>query len=210
MVEQILMEFSKKEQAVIDRLRTPRQVQEYLRSLPYNWKNTLRTFRNVVEHGEANCIEAALAAATIMEQHGYPPLLLDLESIDLLDHVLFLYQIRGRWGSIGKSRDAGLHGRKPVFKTVRHLVLSYVEPYVDGTGRICGYGVADLNKLTKANWRLSERNVWTIEKALIARPRKILRTSDVRYKVMLRRFRQFKKQNPDRPFPYKDVLGQWL
>jgi hypothetical protein len=210
MVEQIFMEFSKKERAVIDRLRTPRQVQDYLRSLPYNWKNTLRTFRNVVEHGEANCIEAALAAATIMEQHGYPPLLLDLESIDLLDHVLFLYQIRGRWGSIGKSRDAGLHGRRPVFKTVRHLVLSYVEPYVDGTGRICGYGVADLNKSTNANWRLSERNVWTIEKALIARPRKILRTSNERYKVMLRRFREFKKQNPDQPFPYKDARRQWL
>ena len=90
------MEFSKKEQAVIARHRTPVQVQQYLKSLPYNWKNTLRTFRNVVEHGEANCIEAALSAAAIMEQHGHPPLLLDLESVDLLDHVLFLYRIRGR------------------------------------------------------------------------------------------------------------------
>lgn len=204
------MEFSKKERVVIARHRTPAQVQAYLRSLPYNWKNTLRTFRKVVECGEANCIEAALSAATIMEQHGHPPLLLDLESVDLLDHVLFLYRIRGRWGAIGKSRDAGLHGRKPVFKTVRDLVLSYVEPYVDGTGRICGYGVADLNRLSKADWRLSERNVWTIEKALIARPRKSLRTSEIRYRALRRRFLDFKKRHPDEPFPYKDPRRQWL
>src|SRR5947207_355548 len=200
MVEQIPMEFSKKERAIIDRHPTPAAVQRYLRSLPYNWKNTLRTFRSVVEHGTANCIEAALSAATIMEQHGHPPLLLDLESVDKLDHVLFLYNIGGRWGTIGKSRDAGLHGRKPVFKSVRDLVLSYVESYVDETGRICGYGVADLNELTTADWRLSERNVWTIEKALIARPRKRLRTSEVRYQALRKRFVEFKKRNPDRPY----------
>jgi hypothetical protein len=204
------MDFSKSEMAVIRRHRTPAQVQSYLRALPYNWKNTLRTFRNVVEHGEANCIEAALAAATIMEQHGHPPLLLDLESVDLLDHVLFVFQVRGRWGSIGKSRDAGLHGRKPVFRSVRDLVLSYVEPYVDTTGRICGYGVVDLNDLTKADWRLSERNLWSIEKALIDRPRKTLRTSDTRYRAMRRRFVEFKKLHPEKAFPYKDSRGVWL
>jgi len=204
------MEFTKREQAVISRHRTPAQVQAYLRSLPYNWKNTLRTLRKVVEYGEANCIEAALSAAAIMEQHGHPPLLLDLESVDLLDHVLFLYRIRGRWGSIGKSRDAGLHGRKPVFRSVRDLVLSYVEPYVDGTGRICGYGVSNLNELTRADWRLSERNVWRIEKELIARPRHRLRTSDTRYRALRRRFLDFKKRYPEQPFPYKDSRRVWL
>src|SRR5215475_491217 len=166
MVEQIPMEFSKKERIVIEQHRTPRQVQDYLRSLPYNWENTLRTFRQVVKHETANCIEAALSAATIMEQHGNAPLLLDLESVDKLDHVLFIFRARDRWGSIGKSRDAGLHGRRPVFRSIRELVLSYVEPYVDATGRICGYGVSDLNELTKSNWRTSDRNVWIIEKAL--------------------------------------------
>ena len=63
-----------------------------------------------------------------MEQHGHPPLLLDLESVDGLDHVLFLFNTRGLWGTIAKSRDVGLHGRKPVFRTLRHLALSYVIP----------------------------------------------------------------------------------
>jgi len=209
MVEQILMEFSKKEWLVIERHRTPRQVQNYLRSLPYNWENSLRTFRQVVKHGTANCIEAALSAAAIMEQHGHPPLLLDLESVDKLDHVLFVFRIRGKWGSIGKSRDAGLHGRKPVFESIRELVLSYVEPYVDATGRICGYGVSDLNELTKADWRTSERNVWSIEKALIARPRNRLRTSEIEYKKLLSRYLEFRKRHGNNGYPYEDP-GSWL
>jgi hypothetical protein len=129
--------FRAEEWAVVRRCRTPKQVQEYLRQLPYNWEKqgeTLRTFRGVVRHGSAHCLEGALSAATIMEQHGYPPLLLDLESQDQLDHVLFLFKKRGRWGTIARSRDAGLHGRKPVFRTIRHLVMSYVAPYIDGVG----------------------------------------------------------------------------
>src|SRR5579875_3149021 len=128
----------------IQKLRTPKQVQEFLRALPYNWEKegeTLRTFRGVVKHGKAHCLEAALAAATILEQHGYPPLLLDLESQDKLDHVLFLFRKHGRYGTVARSRDAGLHGRKPVFRTIRALVMSYVDPYVDGSGRIIGYGI---------------------------------------------------------------------
>jgi hypothetical protein len=185
-------------------------VQQYLRSLPYNWGNTLRTFRSVVQHGSANCIEAALTAAAIMEQHGYPPLLLDLMSQDQLDHVLFLFKFRGRWGTIAKSRDIGLHGRKPVFRTIRDLVFSYVDAYVDTTGRVVGYGVADLNGLTRANWRLSERSVWTIEKALIDMPHKRLKTSDERYKKNLRKFVKFKKEHPNELFPYEDPRGREL
>ena len=63
-------------------------------------------------HGCAHCLEAALFAAVVLEQHGYPPLVLSFESIDHLDHVIFVYQQRGRWGSVARSRDPGLHGRR--------------------------------------------------------------------------------------------------
>jgi hypothetical protein len=89
--------FHPKERSVIQKYRTPRQVQDFLRNLPYNWEKggeTLRTFRGVVRHGSGHCLEGALSAAAILEQHGYPPLLLDLESQDQLDHVLFLFRQR--------------------------------------------------------------------------------------------------------------------
>jgi len=188
-------------------------VQEYLRRLPYNWETegeTLRTFRGVVEHGSAHCLEAALSAATIMEQHGYPPLLLDLESQDQLDHVLFLFKRRGLWGTVARSRDAGLHGRKPVFRTIRNLVMSYVDPYVDGSGRIQGYGVADLRTLVRSDWRLSTKNVREVERSLIKMPHRKIRTSNHRYQAILRQFQAFRKKHPGRPATFYSNRNVWL
>ncbi len=205
--------FRPKEWRIIETHRTPRQVQAFLRALPYNRekrKETLRTFRGVMRYGSAHCLEAALAAATILEQRGYPPLLLDLESQDQLDHVLFLFRRRGRWGSVARSRDAGLHGRKPVFRTLRQLVMSYVDPYVDGSGRITGYGVADLRTQVKGDWRLSPKNVWEVERALIKMPHKQLGTSDRKYQAALRRYLAFRKQYPNRPAIFYSNRRQWM
>ena len=55
----------------------------------------------------AHCMEAALSAATILEQRGYPPLVMSLESIDQLDHVIFVYRGPRGWGSVARSRDPG-------------------------------------------------------------------------------------------------------
>ena len=145
-----------------------------------------------------------------MEQHGHPPLLLDLESADFLDHVLFLFNVGGLWGTIAKSRDIGLHGRKPLFRTIRQLALSYVDPYVDGSGRITAYGVADLRDFTRSNWRLSKRNVWAVERLLINMPHAALNTSDRRHAQTLKKFLEFKKAHPSKPF--KDYKGRdkWM
>ena len=111
------------------------------RTTPSRGGDTLRSFRQVVRRGTAHCLEAALFAACVLEQHGYPPLLMGLESVDLLDHVIFVYRHRGRWGSVARSRDPGLHGRKPVFRSPRALAESYFDPYIDYTGRVTGYSV---------------------------------------------------------------------
>ena len=205
--------FRPKEWAIIQKYRSPRQVHEWLRSLPYNWEKkgeTLRTFRGVVRHWEVHCLEGALAAATILEQHGYPPMFLDIESQDNLDHVLFLFRHRGRYGTVARSRDAGLHGRKPIFRTIRQLVMSYVDPYVDGAGRVVGYGVADLRTLVKGDWRLSSQNVWEVERALIKMPHKKIKTSDRRYQAILRRFKAYRKQHPEGPVTFYANRHQWM
>src|SRR5712692_9161969 len=102
--------FLPRERRLIARLRTPLQVQRYLNRLPYNNEPppggaTLRSFRGVVRAGCAHCLEAALFAAVVLEQHGYPPLVLSFESIDELDHVIFIYRRGRRWGSVARSRD---------------------------------------------------------------------------------------------------------
>jgi hypothetical protein len=206
-------DFRPREWAIIQKLRTPRKVQQFLRALPYNWEKngeTLRTFRGVVRHWQAHCLEAALATATILEQHGFAPLLLDFESQDKLDHVVFLFRHGGRYGTVARSRDAGLHGRKPVYRSLRQLVMSYVDPYVDGSGRILGYGVLDLRTLRHTNWRLSARNVWAVERALIEMPHEKLKTSDRRYATMLRQYLAFRKKHPDRPATFYTNRHEWL
>lgn len=188
-------------------------MQKFLNRLPYNREaraETLRSFRGVVAHQEAHCLEGALAAAAILEQHGYPPLLLDFESQDNLDHVLFLFRHRRRWGTVARSRDAGLHGRKPVFRSLRQLVMSYVDPYVDGSGRITGYGVFDLREMKGCDWRLSGRNVWAVERALIRLPHKKIQTSDRRYKRMLARYLAFREKHPGRPAVFYSNRYQWM
>ena len=64
----------------------------------------------------AHCLEATLFAATVLEQHGYPPLVLSFESIDELDHVIFVYKRNGLVGLRRSLPRPGLHGRKPVFR----------------------------------------------------------------------------------------------
>jgi hypothetical protein len=207
--------FTRAERALVERLRTPHAVQRWLRSLPYNWERegeTLRSFRSVVRLGTAHCLEAALAAAVVLEQHGFPPLLLSFESRDKLDHVLFLFRQDGRWGSVARSRDPGLHGRKPVFRSPRQLAASYREAYVDLTGRITGYAVADLRDLDGYDWRLSPRNVWKVEKWLIDYPHRPLAMSEARYRAALERYKRFRARFEDpavRP-AYFDGKESWL
>jgi hypothetical protein len=196
-----VLAFTPVEQRLIRRLSSPALVQRYLNAMPYNTEPppggpTLRSFRGVVRTGTAHCLESALAAAVILEQHGYPPLVLSFESIDELDHILFVYRQNGRWGSVARSRDPGLHGRKPVFRTARALASSYVEPYVDFTGRITGYAVVDLRVLGDYDWRLSERNLWKVERLLLGYPHRPIRSSNERIDRLRARYFAFRREHP--------------
>lgn len=196
-------DFTAAERRLIARLRTPGAVQRYLNALPYNeepgGRATLRTFRGSLRHRCAHCLEAALVAAVVLEQHGYPPLVLSFESIDELDHVLFVHRRNGRWGSVARSRDPGLHGRKAVFATPRALALSYFDPYVDLTGRITGYAVVNLDDLMgDYDWRLSTGNVWKVERALLDCPHRPIRSSDARVERLRARYRAFLEEHPGR------------
>ena len=205
--------FTPREWKLIQTVRTPAQVQRYLRTIPYNWETagaTQHSFRTALQRGEAHCLEAALVAATILEQHGYPPLLLSLESKDQLDHVVFLFRQGGLWGSVARSRDTGLHGRRAIFRTVRDLVWSYFDPYVDLTGRITGYGATNLYELGNYDWRFSTRNRWRVENHLREIPHTRLNASDKRYRQLLARYKEFRREHPQGSPEYFADRDTWM
>jgi hypothetical protein len=196
-----------RERRLVARLTTPLAVQRYLNALPYNQephgRATLRSFRGVVRHGSAHCLEAALFAAVVLEQHGFPPLVLSFESTDHLDHVIFLYRYRGRWGSIARSRDPGLHGRKPVFATPRALALSYFDPYIDFTGRVTGYAVVNVaDAMGDYDWRFADTNIWKVERMLLDFPHRRIRSSNERVRRLRLRYRRYRAAFERKPIYY--------
>jgi hypothetical protein len=198
--------FTPAERRLIGRLRTPLAVQRFLNRLPYNTEpdgDTLRGFRQVARRGPAHCLEAALTAATILEQHGYPPLLLGLESIDGLDHVIFVYRHRGRWGSVARSRDPGLHGRKPVFRSPRALAESYCDPYIDHTGMVTGYAVTHMRVMGSYDWRFSPRNVWAVENMLLDVPSHKIKRSRKRVRRERKKYRDYLAKHKKKPLYYR-------
>jgi hypothetical protein len=205
--------FTTAERALIARLNTPSKVQRWLNALPYNTEQggeTQRSFRPVVRLKKTHCMEAALFAAVVLEQHGYPPLVMSLESQDWLDHVIFIYKHKTGWGSVARSRDPGLHGRKPRFRSPRALAKSYYDAYVDHTGRLKGYGVANLSEaMGSYDWRLTRKNVWKVEQMLIDLPHRKIKTSIRRYRVLLRRYKEYRATHDDRKPIYYKGRDKW-
>ena len=80
-----------------------------------------------------------------------------------------------------------------------------MDPYVDFTGRVTGYVVVDLAELMRDyDWRLSEKNVWKVERALLDHPHRPLRSSDVRVERLRARYRAFRKAFPgQKPVAYR-------
>lgn len=169
----------------------------------------MHTLLGVVRRGRAHCLEGALSAAAILEHHGYPPLILDLRSTDLLDHTLFLYRQSGRYGAVGKSRDVGLDGRKPVFGTIEALVRSYSAPYIDAKACLTGYGVLDLRTLKRGHWRTSIKSVWYVESALRKIPHHKLRLSPGFVRAWRTQYIAFRREHPDQQPSFYPNQHHW-
>lgn len=168
-------------------LNTPDKVQEYLHTFEYNKADTMYSALTALKLKKAHCLEGVFVAAAILEHCGYEPCVLSMESQDRLDHCLFIYQIKGRWGSVGKSRDRGLSGRTPRYRSIKDLVWSYFDAYIDRTGKITAWQVAHLDEIS-CDWRTSSKNVWDLENHLLEIKHHKLVSSPTRYKKNLKRY----------------------
>jgi hypothetical protein len=164
------------ERRLLRSLSTPWKIQEYLDALPYNKEpdgETCRSPRRTLRDETAHCFEAALLAAAALRANGYPPLILDLESVRDDDHVISVFRMDRHWGALAKSNYAGLRFREPVYRTLRELVMSYFEHYYNlkGEKTLRAYSrPVNLARFDKIRWMTSEEDVWEIPEYLTTIP----------------------------------------
>jgi len=124
---------------------------------------------------------------------------LSLESVDQLDHVVFVFKEKTGWGAVARSREEGLHGREPRFKSLRNLARSFYDPFIDATGRLKGFSLVSLDA-SGARWRDSSKNLWALEKFLVDLPHQKIESSETRYRRLFQRFQKTGKTIQKGPF----------
>lgn len=120
-----------RELRILRRLDSPVRIQAYLDSIAYDPVPGTASPRRVMRERKANCFEGALFAAAALRRLGDPPLVIDMYAVDDDDHVIAVYRRAGRWGALGKSNFTTLRSREPVYHTVRELVMSYFDFYMN-------------------------------------------------------------------------------
>jgi hypothetical protein len=154
--------------------------------MPYHTAGTAWSPRLVLREHTAHCLEGAIFAAAALRVLGHPPLLLDLEAAQDTDHVIAVFRLRGHWGAIAKSNFSGLRYREPVYRSVRELVMSYFEGYVNLRGERTLRAFSrpvNLQRFdrTHPGWMVSDGDLWWVAEHLVEVPhRRLLRPAMVR------------------------------
>jgi hypothetical protein len=159
------------EAARLRRLDPPWRIQKFLDDLDYDFRGEgCRSPRRVLRERKVQCMDGALFAAGALRVQGHAPLILDLEAVYDDDHVLALYRSNGLWGAIARSNYSGLRFREPLFRTVRDLVLSYVEGYFNlrrqKTLRRHSRPF-DLSRFDSIDWMTATEDLWEIPNHLV-------------------------------------------
>ncbi len=165
--------FNHFERKVLGALSSPKKIQDYLDRLPINFEldgDTCYSPREVIKRQTAHCMEGALLAAVALWYHGQPPLLLDLVTTkNDDDHVVTLFKVKGKWGSLSKTNHGVLRYRDPIYSSVRELVMSYFHEYFLDSGKktLRTYSAPfDLRKIKDRSWLITNEPLWEINNAL--------------------------------------------
>ncbi|TSA45436.1 hypothetical protein D4R52_02485 [bacterium] len=165
--------FNNSELKILQKLKTPAKIQDFLDSIPFNFEThgeTCRSPRMVLKHRTAHCFEGAVFAAAALRVHNMPPLaiLLHADKKDY-DHVIAPFQINKKWGAISKTNHACLRYREPVYRDIHELVMSYFHEYFLDNGRKTLRSFTNpinLSRFDKQGWMSSEKELWYIDKYL--------------------------------------------
>jgi hypothetical protein len=171
--------FTPQEWRALRALASPAGIQKALEAMPYHIATTAWSPRRVLREGTAHCLEGAVFAAAALRTLGFPPLLLDLEAVQDSDHVIAVYRPAGPSGS---RTSPVLRFREPVYRSVRELVMSYFESYMNLRGELTLRAYSqpvDLGRFDRMHpgWMTTEDDVWWIPEHLVGVPHTRLLTA---------------------------------
>jgi hypothetical protein len=176
--------WTKRELALLKRLDSPIKIQHYLNKLAYDPEPGTASPRLVMKEKKANCFEGALFAAAALRGIGHPPLLVDMRAVNDDDHVLAVFRQNGAWGCVAKSNYTVLRFREPVYRTIRELMMSYLDVFYNPIGEktLREYSRPfDLRRFDKVAWMTTDQDLSDIGDALErARHYKVMTARQIR------------------------------
>jgi hypothetical protein len=161
--------WTNKELNLFHKLNSTESIQNFLDDISYDARDGTSSPRYVIKDGTANCFEGALFAACALEHLGHKPLIVDMVAHNDDDHVLAIFKYYGHLGAIAKSNTTVLRYREPVYKSVRELIMSYFDLYINTLGEktLRLYSTPmNLHRFDKKNWRTTDQNLDYIGDAL--------------------------------------------
>lgn len=164
---------TKEEENILKKLDTPHKIQIFLDNIPRNFEpngDTCLSPRKVLRENRCHCIEGAMLAYTAFLLQKKKAFLLDLTAnSNDFDHVIVIFKEEGYWGAISKSNYAVLRYREPIYKTIRELVMSYFNEYIDKVGNktLRSYSKPINLKKIGYRWITAEEDVWEVPNLLI-------------------------------------------
>jgi hypothetical protein len=124
---------SKEEYSLLLSLDSPKKIQDYLETIPFNHEElgeTNRTLSLTLKEKKAHCFEGALVAYAALILHSYRPFLVSLYvTEDDYDHIITVFKKGEYYGALSKTNHSVLGFRDPVYKTLRELTMSYFHEY---------------------------------------------------------------------------------
>jgi hypothetical protein len=119
---------------IFKKFKNPYSIQTFLNRLKYNPDYETKSPRRVANVKTANCFEGALFAAAALKRLGHKPLIVDLIAVNDDDHVIAIFKQNGHYGAIAKSNTTTLRFREPVYRSLRELIMSYFDFYINTLG----------------------------------------------------------------------------
>jgi hypothetical protein len=167
------MGWTARERRILDGLRTPAHIQQFLDELDYDEKGGADSPRMVMRMGKAQCFSGVLFACAALRELGHPPRLMYIDAASDDGHCLALYELGGLWGAIAKSNFTTLRSREAIYPYLA-LGLSYFEGFFNVYGKrtMRSFTIpVELETFESRGWRFSERKLLYIDRAIDRTPK---------------------------------------